>query len=930
MAKNHGLPTMAKGVKAMEGESIDGRWRLRPTWPLAIAIKLAMAAPLASAQEASQLQIAPPAGPMEEVVVIGRYYDTAAQLVEERKEDQSVTNILGEDAISRVGDSDVAAALRRVSGLTLVNNQFVYVRGLGERYSSTTLNGARVPSVDLTRNVIPLDLFPTYVVESLRVQKSYSADLGASFGGGNIDIRTKGVPDGLVFGVELGVGYNDQNSGDVLTYDGGSDDKWGTDDGTRALPSALLAGVSQYRGEIGVQNILTTMRAQGQPNATLADAETENRNLALSLNRDISVLEDDPDPDLDIKAYVGNSYFFGNDWEVGFMLAGAYEDQWRDRTSLSRNFSFPDERTDEEHESTYSVNITATGNLGVRWLEEHEVVYSNLWLRNTDDETAVSNFFNENRERSSGLGFQDVRIKFEEREIEVNQFRGNHQIGAGTKEFLSRFLPDTFVEEVIPNDLAFTWFYSDSNADTDIPNEVKVALQGNADPATGEVLNPAVRTVSEAADYRFTTLEDEVQDYGWQLNVPVFLDDSFLELSGGYRHTRQARDYQQTQFTLGLFSVTDQAILQQPLGDVFSDAVISDLDNGFELQRSGANNESYVAATMTDAYFGNVDWTLWDTWRISAGLRWEQYRQVGLDYNPYGYGVGTPVMTTDPDTLLQSVFMEDDYYPAVSLTYMSDFLAETFQLRFGYSETVTRPDLREITGASYVDPLTNELVFGNPGVVPSTLENYDLRAEWFFSNGDNLTVSLFYKDISDPIEFFESPASDTNVAREIVNAESAEIYGLEFELLKELGFIHEWFDPFFAQVNLTLQDSELVAGQDANAPTNNVREMTNAAPWIVNLQLGFDSFNGKHAATLVYNVFDERLFVAGRLGAPDGFEQPFHSLDATYSWYPTEGLTVKAKVQNILDDAIEIERGGVTTYEEKIGVTFQASVSWEF
>src|SRR5690606_4056401 len=167
---------------------------------------------------------------VEEVVVVGRYYDAAARLVEERRESSSVTNLIGADDISRVGDSNVAAALRRISGLTLVNDQFVYVRGLGERYSSTTLNGARVPSVDLTRNVIPLDVFPTHVVEALEVQKSFTADQPAAFGGGNVDIRTRGLPGSLVFGLEVVTGYNDEAGGRVLVYAGGDDDAWGTDD----------------------------------------------------------------------------------------------------------------------------------------------------------------------------------------------------------------------------------------------------------------------------------------------------------------------------------------------------------------------------------------------------------------------------------------------------------------------------------------------------------------------------------------------------------------------------------------------------------------------------------------------------------------------------------------------------------------------------
>lgn len=893
----------------------------------ALAVLLGPSATLAAEAAADA---AGDTGQMEEVVVIGRYYDAAARLVEERKASSSVTNLIGADDIGRVGDSNVAAALRRISGLTLVNDQFVYVRGLGERYSSTTLNGARVPSVDLTRNVIPLDLFPTHVVEALEVQKSFTADQPAAFGGGNVDIRTKGLPGSLVFGLEVGTGYNDEAGGRVLSYSGGKDDAWGTDDGTRALSDNLLRQTHRFRGEVGVQNILRNLRAQENPSAALAEAQAINRRLALELNRNLTLDERTVDPDLDVKGYLGNSFFVGEDLELGFVASAAYEDGWRESNSLNRNFRFPDERTDEEVESTYTVNLTGNVNVGLSYAEEHEVTFSTLYLRNTDDETAVRTFFNENRERSSGSGFQDVRLKFEEREILVNQWRGNHRIGLATRDVAERFLPERLVS-LVPNDLEVSWFYSDSESATEIPGETRVAMAGPADPVTGAILTPAVRTLAEAADFRFTELDDQVEDYGWTVAAPFHFGESFLELSGGYRHTRQARDYEQIQYTLGVFRVGDRGLLSRPLGEVFSDQAILDPANQFELQRSGANNESYLAATMTDAWFGALDWTWRDTWRVALGVRWEDYKQFAIDYNPFGYGVANPVVTTDPDRLAANAFAKDDLYPSAALTWIANgFLAETFQLRFGYSETVTRPDLREITSASYIDPLTSDLVFGNPGVVPAELTNYDVRAEWFFSNGDNFTVSLFYKDIDHPIEFFEAPSSDTNIAREIVNAESGEIYGVELELLKELAFIHPWLEPFYLQANLTFQDSELVAGSEASSPTNAKREMTNAAPFIANLQLGYDALNGKHSATVVYNVFDERLFVAGRLGAPDGFEQPFHSLDATYSWYPTETIKVKAKIQNLLGESVEIERAGVITFEEEVGRTFALSLSWDF
>ena len=196
-----------------------------------------------------------------------------------------------------------------------------------------------------------------------------------------------------------------------------------------------------------------------------------------------------------------------------------------------------------------------------------------------------------------------------------------------------------------------------------------------------------------------------------------------------------------------------------------------------------------------------------------------------------------------------------------------------------------------------------------------------------FQTRDNFTVSLF-KQIDNPIEFFESAASDTTIAREILNADSGMVKGIEFEGLKSLGFLGGIWESLFVQGNLTLQDSELIPGPRADAPTNPVRKMAGASDYVLNFMLGYDSPNSKHSGALIYNVFGERLYVAGRNGAPDGFEQPFRSLDATYTWYPTSKLTLKVKAQNLLDQSIRIKREGLTTFEESPGMDFVLGVQW--
>lgn len=862
--------------------------------------------------------------PVEEVVVVGRLKSGAENLVMERLEQEVAVDIIGSEFIGRVGDSTVGAALRRVPGVTLVNGKYVFVRGLGERYSSTLLNGAYVPSPDLSRSVIPLDIFPTSIVQSLSVQKVHSSDMPAAFGGGSVDIRTKGIPTDFVFNVELGTGLNTESDGDFLSYKGGGTDIRGEDDGTRALSGNLLRALNTYGGSLDRSDILEVMR-QTNPNATLADAEAANRELATELYRNINTYEVDGDPDFSGEVNLGNRFYLGDaeETELGFLTGFSYDRQWRNEKSVARAVN-DDTIADYKNETTQNVSMAFNLGFGLRLNEDHSIDTTSLFLRNTDDKVSITDRYDNERPESGGVSNRLYRIRYEQRELEVHQIRGTHKLGEYTREMLDL----DWLE--FADGLGFDWYYSDSSSTTEIPNEVAVGASTNFAANT-----TTVNRNSSSADYRFTDLEDEVESYGWEVSMPFSTMDWTANLSAGMDYWQKSRVYRQTQLSLG--TVDTDADLVGPLDKVYSDSNILNPDNGYQIAVAGSNSESYIAVNKVDAYYGKFDVTWLDTWRVVAGLRWEDYQQVGLTWDPLDFN-GISIVTSESggqqaiaDELNNAVFTDDDMYTSVALTYMQPgFLAEDFQLRFGFSETTVRPDLREIADASYVDPITGALVFGNPDVVPSQFKNYDVRAEWFFSNGDNLTVSLFYKDITDPIEQFQAAAGDTNTAVEIINADSAEITGIEVEFMKTLGEFSEVLQSFFVQGNLTLLDTELVAGNKADAPTNPKRDLVGASDYAANFIVGYDSPNEMHAATLSYNVFGERLYFAGRNGEPDAYEQPFHSLDMTYSYYPTENIIVKLKLRNILDQGLEIEREGRLTYEEEVGRTLSASIQYQF
>lgn len=869
---------------------------------------------------------------IQELVVTGRTRRAATDLVGERMEKPVVVDLLGADQIARVGDSTVAAALRRVPGISLVGD-FIYIRGLGERYSSTTLNGAYVPSPDLSRNVIPLDIFPSEILESISIQKGYTVDRPAAFGGGNVDIRTRRAPEEFVLALQAGTGWNSENSGDTLTYAGGGKDWLGRDDGTRTLPPAIAAAFQEYQGSINASSIAASLVAQGVP---LLDAEAQagaiNRDLATSLNRNLDIESESPNPDVNLEGSIGNSWSFGSadEWRFGLLGLGNYQNQWRNRQRINRSSLLPDLDNGVTDRTTNQVALTGSVTAQLDYTADHTLGLMTLYLRNTEDDASITRRNNFNFRREDGAQLRDYYLRYEQRELELVQLSGRHVLGEETRDKLG-WLP----EVPLLNDLALGWYYSDATANTEIPNEVVVTAVDAIDPLTGEVVQTAVRPTASAADFRFTELVDEVNSYGFDLALPFELGggDFAGTLSGGWDYYEKGRRSLLTRLQLGTTSQAAAGILVGTPGEVFSDDNILDPANQFRLTRGGIGTESYLAGETIDAGFGNVDVTWRDTWRLSAGVRYEDWSQLSVPVDQLDF-TGTKVPLTNEE-LVAAAKVRDDWYPSVAVTWIRpDFLAEQFQLRLGYSQTTARPDLREVAQATYIDPLTEARVVGNPALIPSDIRNYDLRGEWFFANGDNLTISPFYKQIDRPIETVEGAGTDNNISFTFINADTADLYGVEVEWLKRLdvlgGLFGDWAEGFFTSGNLTWSESELTIGNSAFGLTNLERPLAQQSDVIVNLQLGWDSPASVHSATIAYNAFSERLFFAGRNGAADAFEQPFESLDFTYTWAPTPQWNVRLRLQNLLDDTVEIQQGDTVILEQKVGVNFKLSAAWQF
>ena len=873
-------------------------------------------------------------GAMEELTVTGRYRAAAIDVISERIESDVPVDMVDAEFISRVGDSTAASALRRVTGVTLVEDKFVYVRGLGERYSNAQLNGATVPSPDLTRNVLPLDIFPADIIESLRVTKGYAPELAAAFGGGNIDIRTKKVPESRVFNVTVASGTNSVSTGDGLTYPGGGDDAWGMDDGTRALPQIIADTIDLYRGSFSSRNMLK-LAPPGSGISTTADARRENRALAAALNRNIDLETTSLPRDRSADLTAGYRWFVDDTVDFGVLAQAGYGDNWRIRERTNRRFVNPDTDFTETSRTVRNVSLTTSLNFGVRITDDHEIGTISLLLRNTDDDaesarTCVKGQFNDCFDDTSPSQGRIHTVRFEQRELLMHQIGGAHTFGTETRGLLG--LDGVFWNRF--DTVQFTWYHTDAVAETSIPNEVRISGTEVIDPSSRASGAHVVRSSGTAADFRFSHLRDNVISQGWDLSVPFLTKGLDLSLGFGYDYTRKSRDYKQTSLGLGSTVSAFSKISTGSPSEVFSEAnILAPLYNMELLLGVGQfGTESYASGQIIDANYGKFDAVVGDRWRFSGGVRQEHFRQVSVSIDWLEYS-GSRIKADTPDqakAIADSFLISNDYYPSFNITYIKpDFIADELQARFGWSQTVARPDLREMSASTYIDPLTEARVRGNPNLKVSELVNLDARIEFFWDTGDNLTMSLFAKDIRSPIETVQGGATEDNILFNFVNAKNATVSGFEIEWMKSLGFLHNplgyWAEQFYVSGNATFSGSEITIPPETGVGniTNQVRRMTQQSNWVSNVQIGYDSLNGRISGTLVYNAFGDRIFFAGIQGQPDGLEQPFHALDFVLSWHPADLITIRMRLKNLLSQAVEVKQSEISIIEQEIGTSAQ-------
>ena len=834
-----------------------------------------------------------PVVPEDEVIVIG------SVIPDVQRNTSQVASFLRPEDLVRQGDSNAALALTRVSGLSIVGGRFAYVRGLGDRYSSALLNGSPLPSPQPLRRTVPLDLFPSSVLNDITVQKTFSPNYPGEFGGGVIDLRTLRSPTENFVTFKLGTAYNSESTfEDAIFVRGGDRDYLGFDDGTRDIPVPL-------------QSVLDG----GQRLEDQSPTELERIGEALS-DPNLTVIQGsdgfDTHPDFNASVDVGR--LIGTDFgEIGFVGSAGFSNGWTTEESLRQvqaNGGIEDSLNTIE--SSYDATWNALGSLSFLFDSGHSVQGTAFWVHDTTKEAQID----EGTTFSEPDGIVVERSGFFERELFFTQLNGEHPLG----------------------DLTASWRGSWSTATRDAPYERELERQLSP---SGALLFPG----NNAHRIGFSFVDDEILSGGLDVEYPVDWDNGWItEFSAGIDYAQTDRTFDDINLQYRTSTLLDPAVAAARVDLLFSPQTIGPI---FEIQE--------IPPRTSDNYIGDLD-----TLGLYAKADVEFSPEVRLDFGARYEDSDLVVQTLDRfETLgVGSRISEDYILPSASFTWE---FAENSQVRFGYSNTIARPQFRELALSRFLDPGSDRTFQGNPNLVDSEFTNLDVKLERYLGRDQFLTLSAFYKDIENPIEESTFETSANIFETSFINAPKAELFGIEAELRTNFDMPIEgaFFDArdWFFTVNYTYTDATVSATSDDVIFQANDRPaegdlgtpgdlfgidgqpLQGTPENIVNSQFGWES--DKDQFTILLGWVDERVSRRGLRGlsnVPDVVEDPGVQLDLVYRRtidIADQEFNLGLSARNLLNEDFQefqvsedAGRSEFNTY--KRGTTLSASISTTF
>ena len=868
-------------------------------------------------EEGETMQIAAPE--IEEVFVVASFDPSGLEVSE--RDTANIVDTIGVELLTRFSDSDVAASVVRVPGISVQDDKYVFIRGLGGRYVSSTLNNATMPSTNPSKRTVPLDLFPSNFVNQLDIKKTFLPYMPGESTGGNLVINTKTFPDDRILGLSLQGGYTTDLTGDTVFVDpmDGDFDAIGWDDGTRNEDPAL-AVISDFLSS-GV-----AIDSQTGESFPLDDYTAgELRRIGAILIKDGF----DPDfesatPDAKVGLNFGNLFLLENS-ELGVYAAANYSNEWSKREDGERyTYESEGEIADNFLYRQYTNTIEANGLISIGW---------NVGDSTFEWNTVASRVTESQLERSVGQEGDEFQallrqtIQWEERQYLSTQVLGSHFLNDTGSLFLEWQATVSQAERYAPDRREYDFSATQSATDPEglkAQYDFQKANDQQASLFNGFILEPG--TIIR----RYDDLVDDNADISADLTWDVYDSGaSYGQLKAGFQLIYRERESESATYGFNVNQVRDDLLRTSNL--LVSDVVYtcdgtasrsgceaggqggisSSPNTGLVFVDKTLASDSYDAELEYNSGYLMYDHTFDSVWQVILGGRYETYEQTTNTFSLQG-----------DRGAVQSVIDEDSFLPSLGI---NCFINDDHQLRLAVSQTVARPDFKEAANATFYDNEFNFRVRGNPFLEISDIINADLRWEWYLSEMDSLSVAVFYKDMDKPIERVVQAASGTaGNSRTFQNSDSAELYGLEVDGRFEFEIGDGYDQTFFVSFNAAFIESEVSAENQED------RALQGQPEYTANLIFGYDHVSAGHQLTVLLNQNGKSIADVGVSGQPDVFLEPRLDLNVVYRFDISDSLTLKAKLENLLDDEVEYTQGGQVFQIYNRGPSIQVGLDWQF
>ncbi len=820
-----------------------------------------------------------------------------ALLLLQKKSDKIIDGISAQE-MSRYSLSNAASALKKISGATVSEGKYIYIRGLGDRYSSAQLNGLPLPSTNPYRNSPQLDLIPTNLLDNIVTSKSFSPDLPGNFTGGNVDIKTKTLPEQFFFTISTSIGFNTQNNliDNFLTYQGGVNDYWGYDDGSRNLPTIL-------RQERFLSNLTKEAEFKARRDGEIAGIVDE---AIRSMDLDFEPVRRSTPIDHGLTLSLGNQLNLGK-MPLGYIFSGSFKKSYDHLDKyLVQNWDLFDLSSGtlrnkgdyEETKSTESAIVNLMAGFTLKINARNSINFTSLYNHNGSKDTRF--VFGErpeqiiDEERLEGRG-----LAFLERELLNFQLGGEHVFKGLNEARLEWKGGSTSSAQAEPNTRYFSNVYNTEQDFYYIP--------------LASVQLPA---------YYLRDLEDEQRDFKIDFELPLNKQRT-TKLKVGGLYSAKDRNFDEKLFQIATSNYADDYagspsifLSEENIGIIAMDEGSNQFKIGNYLRNFTSPTNAYTGSNQVIASFGMVTAQVTSRLKLVVGARYEK-TDIEVISGEESKPVEARTGTID----------EGDLLPVGNLIYA---LGERSNLRAAYSKTLARPNMREMAPFVSFDPLTAAFIIGNPELKRTVISNYDLRYEFFAKPGEIIAVSAYYKDFSDPISSRYLPSSNTEI--KYINVEGAQVYGVELEFRKSLDFISESLNKLRLNSNVSFIRSNVdVVKTSPYEPDQ--RPFEGQAPFIVNAALLYTDDVKNLDATLSLNWMGDRLRFLGQDGAPDIYDQARAQLDLNIQ-KSINGVGLSLGVQNLLNSEFllsSVYEGREYKYSRfKTGVAFSLGLSYTF